>query len=81
MVRVVARCADDGVRTVAVDTAGSLPGRGAWLHRESDCVSAAVRRRAFGPALRDRGLTVNPDDLDDLIAEINRDGSAGNQDR
>lgn len=29
-----------------------LPGRGAWLHPTEDCFDLAVRRRAFGRALR-----------------------------
>lgn len=29
-----------------------LPGRGAWLHPDSGCLAGAVRRRAFGRALR-----------------------------
>lgn len=29
-----------------------LPGRGAWLHPAGDCLDLAVRRRAFGRALR-----------------------------
>ena len=47
LVRIVAR---DG--RVAVDAADRLPGRGAWLHRSSACVDAAIRRKAFGRALR-----------------------------
>ena len=69
LVRVV-RSASAGTQAVVVDTTRTLPGRGAWLHRDSDCVSAAMRRKAFGPALRDRGLTVVPKDLADLIDEI-----------
>ena len=29
-----------------------LPGRGAWLHPTGECFDLAVRRRAFGRALR-----------------------------
>ena len=50
LVRVVAR---DG--RVAVDTAARLPGRGAWVHPDPGCVANAVRRRAFGRALRQEG--------------------------
>jgi predicted RNA-binding protein YlxR (DUF448 family) len=46
-VRVIAR---DG--RVAVDAAARLPGRGAWLHPDPGCVEQAIRRRAFGRALR-----------------------------
>ncbi|GMA96600.1 hypothetical protein GCM10025881_34240 [Pseudolysinimonas kribbensis] len=45
--RVVAR---DG--RVAVDAAARLPGRGAWLHRSQACVETALKRKAFGRALR-----------------------------
>jgi predicted RNA-binding protein YlxR (DUF448 family) len=29
-----------------------MPGRGAWLHPTPDCFGLAVRRKAFGRALR-----------------------------
>ena len=50
LVRIVAR---DG--RVAVDTAARLPGRGAWVHPDSGCVRSAIRRNAFGRALRVSG--------------------------
>ncbi|MEJ1088805.1 YlxR family protein [Microbacterium sp. Mu-80] len=34
------------------DERAVLPGRGAWLHPTSDCLEAALRRRAFARALR-----------------------------
>jgi predicted RNA-binding protein YlxR (DUF448 family) len=37
---------------VVVDAAARLPGRGAWLHRSSACVDTALKRKAFGRALR-----------------------------
>jgi predicted RNA-binding protein YlxR (DUF448 family) len=46
------------VRVVAVesvlqaDPAGRLPGRGAHLHPTGDCLTSAVRRKAFARALR-----------------------------
>jgi predicted RNA-binding protein YlxR (DUF448 family) len=40
---------------VTVDTAGGLPGRGAWLHPLPQCLHSAVRRRAFAHALRIAG--------------------------
>jgi predicted RNA-binding protein YlxR (DUF448 family) len=48
----------DLLRVVAVDGAllpdprGRLPGRGAHLHPDPDCLALAERRRAFGRALR-----------------------------
>ncbi|MGC4932638.1 YlxR family protein [Gordonia sp. DT30] len=66
LVRLVARQGADG-SAIVVDLAKTMPGRGAWLHPRADCVSAAMRRRAFGPALRAPGLVVGPDDLADVI--------------
>jgi len=43
---------------VVVDTAGNLPGRGAWLHPDQQCLTEAIRRRAFVRALR---ITGSPD--------------------
>jgi predicted RNA-binding protein YlxR (DUF448 family) len=43
---------------VTVDTARKLPGRGAWLHPDPQCLDAAIRRRAFARALR---ITGSPD--------------------
>ncbi len=40
---------------VVADASTALPGRGAWLHPTLECYRLAVRRRAFGRALRTRG--------------------------
>ncbi|WP_231988500.1 DUF448 domain-containing protein [Mycobacterium sp. 1274761.0] len=45
----------DGNFAVTVDAAGNLPGRGAWLHPDQQCLHAAIRRRAFARALRITG--------------------------
>ncbi|WP_410506851.1 YlxR family protein [[Mycobacterium] appelbergii] len=58
LLRVVAVVDGNGQCSVTVDTAASLPGRGAWLHLDRQCVQVAVRRRAFVRALR---LTGSPD--------------------
>jgi uncharacterized protein len=58
LLRVVAVSTGNGEYAVAVDTAGNLPGRGAWLHPNQECLRAATRRRAFGRALR---ITGSPD--------------------
>ena len=51
LVRVVAR---DG--RIVSDLAKRLPGRGAWLHPDPKCTETAVRRNAFGRALRVNGV-------------------------
>ena len=50
LLRVVER---DGV--LVADEKAVLPGRGAWVHDADACVDAAIRRRAFGRALRVSG--------------------------
>lgn len=51
--RVVLVRGGDGERAVAVVDGGrSLPGRGAWLHLDPQCLELAERRRAFPRALR-----------------------------
>ncbi len=40
---------------VVVDERRRLPGRGAWLHPDPDCLAKAERRRAFPRALRAPG--------------------------
>ncbi|WP_245341141.1 YlxR family protein [Microbacterium phyllosphaerae] len=38
--------------TLIIDERAVLPGRGAWVHPTPECMDAALRRRAFGRALR-----------------------------
>jgi uncharacterized protein len=54
MLRVVAEWSDTGERSarVVADPRLRLPGRGAWLHPTPKCLDLAVRRKAFGRALR-----------------------------
>lgn len=52
LVRVVAVTDDPGAPRVVPDPRHRLPGRGAWLHPDTDCLERAVRRRAFVRALR-----------------------------
>ncbi|NNG96594.1 DUF448 domain-containing protein [Gordonia araii NBRC 100433] len=73
LVRVIARRGPDGP-VVEVDHRKTLPGRGAWLHPSSECVSEAVRRKAFGPALRVDGIAVDPDGL---VASLNQASGEG----
>jgi uncharacterized protein len=51
-VRVTAGSDADGRLVVVPDPAATRPGRGAHLHPTSACYDLAVRRRAFGRALR-----------------------------
>ena len=52
LLRVVAETDDAGVTRLAPDPRRLLPGRGAWLHPTGECLEQALRRRAFGRALR-----------------------------
>ncbi|WP_372465783.1 YlxR family protein [Nocardia spumae] len=45
----------DAAVVIVPDPQRRLPGRGAWLHPVSACLSMAERRRAFGRALRVSG--------------------------
>ncbi|CAJ1583875.1 YlxR family protein [[Mycobacterium] wendilense] len=53
---------------VIVDTAGNLPGRGAWLHSDTQCLQEALRRRAFVRALRITG----PPDTSAVVEHFER---------
>ena len=55
----------DGPRLVP-DPARRLPGRGAHLHPDPACLALAMRRRAFGRALRLSGVS-DPGALVELI--------------
>ncbi|MFM5904306.1 MAG: YlxR family protein [Microbacteriaceae bacterium] len=48
------------------DSSKSLPGRGAWLHENAECLAKAIDRKAFGRALRVIGSL----DASDLIKHI-----------
>lgn len=63
------RMAVNTASELVIDHRKNLPGRGAWLHPSESCVTTAVRRRAFGPALRVQGLTVQPEDLAEIFDE------------
>jgi uncharacterized protein len=45
----------DGHPAVLPDPTGTAPGRGAHLHPTTECYDLAVRRKAFGRALRCEG--------------------------
>jgi len=52
LLRVTAGSDADGRPVVVPDPAATRPGRGAHLHPTPACYDLAVRRRAFGRALR-----------------------------
>ena len=52
LLRVVAETDDAGTTRLTPDPRHRLPGRGAWLHPVDECLEQALRRRAFGRALR-----------------------------
>lgn len=68
LIRVVAQGS-----TVVPDPDRSSPGRGAHLHPDARCLAEAIRRKAFGRALRVEG----PLDLSELEAAFD----AGQQGR
>ncbi|BBY29393.1 YlxR family protein [Mycolicibacterium sediminis] len=55
LLRVTAESDGNGEYVLTVDSAGNLPGRGAWLHPDQQCLDTAIRRRAFTRALRITG--------------------------
>ena len=52
LLRVVAETDETGAIRLTPDLRHRLPGRGAWLHPTGECLDQALRRRAFGRALR-----------------------------
>ena len=52
LLRVVLGLGEDGGPVVVPDPERRRPGRGAWLHPDVSCLDLAVRRKAFGRALR-----------------------------
>jgi len=59
---VVERSATGEIRRLIPDLRGRMPGRGAHLHPDPECLALAERRRALGRALRVEG----PLDLEPL---------------
>jgi uncharacterized protein len=62
-VRVTVGSDTNGRQVVVPDPQGTAPGRGAHLHPTTACYELAVRRKAFGRALRPSGGRV-PGQLD-----------------
>ena len=73
---------DELLRVVAldgqlvVDERRRLPGRGAWVHLDPDCVSKAEKRRAFPRALRVRGV-LNADGVRHHVQRLVEQGGRG----
>ena len=56
LLRIVVEGSVDGAtRRLVPDLRGGMPGRGAHLHRDPECLALAERRKAFGRALRVEG--------------------------
>lgn len=55
LLRIVVESADGATRRLVPDLRGGMPGRGAHLHRDPECLALAERRKAFGRALRVEG--------------------------
>ncbi|HEY9315392.1 YlxR family protein [Williamsia sp.] len=68
-VRLVAR-RDDKETVVVIDHRRTMPGRGAWLHPDPDCLGTAIQRKAFARAFRIGGLTVDADLLSREIESV-----------
>ncbi|HJE90829.1 MAG TPA: YlxR family protein [Dietzia timorensis] len=68
---------DDLVRVVAVehgssivpDRSATMAGRGAWVHRNADCVRTALERKAFPRSLR-VGLNADVSALNEFVAQL-----------
>jgi predicted RNA-binding protein YlxR (DUF448 family) len=53
------------------DPARKMPGRGASLHLDPDCLALAERRRAFGRALRTGGVALDSGRIHQYVAAVN----------
>lgn len=56
---------------VVPDPRRCTPGRGAWLHRDPECVELAERRRAFARALR-VPVALDPSPVREYVAGLTR---------
>lgn len=56
---------------VVPDPRHRAPGRGAWLHRDPECVELAARRRAFARALR-VPVALDPSPVREYVAGLAR---------
>jgi len=76
LLRVVAGTGPDGSPAAVPDPRGCAPGRGAHLHPVTSCFDLAVRRRAFGRALR-AGPSLSGAPVGDWIAALATEGGTG----
>jgi predicted RNA-binding protein YlxR (DUF448 family) len=67
----------EGAIPLVPDPRRRLPGRGCWLHPTRDCLDLALRRRAFGRALR----VSDPVDPVAVVAWIDAPTAEANPDR
>jgi uncharacterized protein len=80
LLRVVLGPGADGNLVVLPDPEHRRPGRGAWLHPDLSCLDLAVRRRAFGRALRS---STSPDHtaVDDWVRAHEQDQPSESKNR
>lgn len=62
----VAKTLSGGLR---VDPEKKLPGRGAYVHENRDCIQAALKSKRFHRAFR---MNVSKDELDKLTDELDQ---------
>lgn len=74
LVRVVARLGQDRQWAARPDPGRTLPGRGAHLHPDPECLEKAVRRHAFARALRVQG-PVDTSAVAGWLSELQNRGS------
>ncbi|MGN6132024.1 MAG: YlxR family protein [Nocardioidaceae bacterium] len=72
LLRVVAGEQGAGLRLVP-DPAARAPGRGAHLHPTAECLELALRRRAFGRALRVQGA-LDSAELEEFLRDLHEHG-------
>lgn len=65
LVRVAIENASDP-RLLVIDERSVLPGRGAWMHHDPECLSTALRKRAFARAFRSQ---VNAEKLEEALVQ------------
>jgi predicted RNA-binding protein YlxR (DUF448 family) len=57
------------------DNYKNLPGRGAWIHPNTDCLNLAIQRNAFGRALKiskqadSTGLVITKEQAETMLAK------------